>query len=129
MKEACPHCESRKTKKNGTTHYGKQNHRCNTCGRQFVIGGQDWFISTERKALIDKLLLERLSLSGIVRVTGVSCQWLQLYIKEKYGSLPDDLNADLSLPNQENYLDNKFDKEIVRLKKKAPKPVKLTLKQ
>lgn len=40
--------------------------------------GQDTIV------LIDKLLLERLALEGIVRVTGVSAKWLQNYVNKKY---------------------------------------------
>ncbi|WP_420885327.1 transposase-like zinc-binding domain-containing protein, partial [Candidatus Protochlamydia phocaeensis] len=32
----CPSCNSECIKKNGHIHNGKQNHRCLTCGRQFV---------------------------------------------------------------------------------------------
>jgi hypothetical protein len=45
-------------------------------------------ISDETKALIDKLLLERVSLAGIVRVTGVSARWLQAYVNRKYALVP-----------------------------------------
>jgi hypothetical protein len=45
-------------------------------------------ISGETKALIDKLLLERLSLAGIVRSTGVSARWLQYYVNAKYAAVP-----------------------------------------
>jgi len=38
--------------------------------------------------LIDKLLLERLSLAAIVRVTGVSERWLQAYVNQKYYLTP-----------------------------------------
>jgi hypothetical protein len=38
------------------------------CGRQFVAGGQDWFVSDADKLQIDCLLLERISLCGICRV-------------------------------------------------------------
>jgi hypothetical protein len=38
--------------------------------------------------LIDKLLLERVSLAGIGRVTGVSGQWLQDYVNAKYQAQP-----------------------------------------
>ena len=44
--------------------------------------------SDEHKLLIDKLLLERVPLAGIARVTGVSERWLQNYVIEKYESLP-----------------------------------------
>jgi transposase len=43
--------------------------------------------SLETKALIDKLLLERLSLAAIARVSGVSKQWLQTYVKAKYAAV------------------------------------------
>jgi insertion element IS1 protein InsB len=38
--------------------------------------------------LIDKLLLERVSLAGIVRVTGVSARWLHYYVNTKYAAVP-----------------------------------------
>ena len=124
MKPKCPHCESEFTKKNGHTHYGKQNHRCKICGRQFVINGQDWFIPETTKKLIDKLLLERISLAGIARVTSVSEPWLLSYLKTKYKELPDDLNADLNIPEPEIYLEERFDEEINRLKKKDQKQLR-----
>ena len=37
-------------------------------------------VSDETKQLIDKLLLERISLRVIARVTGVSWSWLQNYV-------------------------------------------------
>jgi hypothetical protein len=54
------------------------------CKRQFVENPEWRPIGEETKALIDKLLPERVSLAGIVRVTGVSSQWLQTYVNEKY---------------------------------------------
>jgi insertion element IS1 protein InsB len=48
------------------------------------------------KDLIKVLLLERLSLRGICRVTGVSLTWLLHFITELYCALPDDLNGALS---------------------------------
>ena len=41
-------------------------------------------IDTATRDLIDKLLLERLSLAAIVRITGVSARWLQIYVNQKY---------------------------------------------
>jgi len=32
----CPQCGLSHTKRNGHTHYGKQNYRCKDCDRQFV---------------------------------------------------------------------------------------------
>ena len=38
----------------------------------------------EKRALIDRLLLEKIPLAGIVRVVEVSESWLQRYVNEKY---------------------------------------------
>ena len=119
MGEICSYCGSKKTIKNRATYYGKQNHKCNTCHRQFVLGGSDWFISDTQKDLINALLLERIPLAGISRVAKISKTWLLNYIKLLYKILPGDLNADLSLPDIETYLDNRLDEEIKRLEKKA----------
>ena len=128
MENNCPHCKSPKVKKNGHTHYDKQNHLCNDCGRQFVIGGQDWSISKETKRLIGRLLLERIPLAGVARVAEVSEVWLQGHIKEKYETLPDDLNVDIGPPETEGYLDGRFGEEIERLQKKKPNVRKNTQK-
>ena len=80
----CPGCESEQIIKNGSIHTGKQKYQCKTCGRQFVKNPKHPAISEETKALIDKLLLEKLPLAGIVRVTGVSETWLQKYVNRKY---------------------------------------------
>ena len=56
----CSHCQTENTKKNGHTHYGKQNYYCHSCNRQFVERGKDWFVKASDKVLIGKLLLERI---------------------------------------------------------------------
>lgn len=120
----CPHCHSPRVKKNGHISSGKQNHRCTDCGRQFVESGPDWFVSFEDKILINKLLLERIPLAGICRVSGVSASWLANYLKEFYRDLPDDLQADACLPEVDAYLADRLDEEIDRiraLKKKQPR--------
>jgi insertion element IS1 protein InsB len=90
----CPRCGLSHFKRNGYTHYGKQNYRCKDCDRQFVEDSQ--YIGEEMKDLIKVLLLERLSLRGICRVTGVSLTWLLDFITELYAVLPKDLNVTLS---------------------------------
>ena len=45
-------------------------------------------ISQKTKNLIDKLLLEKIPLAGIARVTDVSEPWLQTYVNAKYESIP-----------------------------------------
>jgi transposase-like protein len=85
---SCPSCESKQTVKNGRSHNGKQNYRCRDCGRQFVQDPQNKPINQATKELIDKLLLEKLSLAGIARVTGVSELWLQRYVNAKDATVP-----------------------------------------
>ena len=117
----CPHCRSTKIRKNGHTHYDKQNYLCTNCLRQFVELGQEWFVNDSDKALINKLLLERIPLSGICRVANIGMSWLLRYIKELYKDLPDDLNADLVLPEIDTYLCDRMDEEISRIKSKKKK--------
>jgi insertion element IS1 protein InsB len=84
----CPNCQGTQIIKNGTIHNGKPKWKCKACGRQFVANPAQHRIADETKQLIDKLLLERVSLAGIVRVTGVSARWLQYYVNAKYASVP-----------------------------------------
>ena len=52
-----------------------QRFKCCHCGRQFIKNTTQITISNETKSLIDCLLLERISLAGIARVTQVSQNW------------------------------------------------------
>lgn len=83
----CPSCNSKQIVKNGKIHNGKQNYKCRDCGRQFVKDPQNKVIKQETKNLIDKLLLEKIPLAGIARVTEVSEPWLQSYVNDKYQSV------------------------------------------
>jgi molybdate-binding protein len=74
----CQRCGSSQVIKNGHIHNGKAKVACKDCRRQFVENPQQQLTSEVTKALIDKLLLEGLSLAGIVHSTGVSGRWLQL---------------------------------------------------
>ncbi len=86
----CPSCHSTNIKKNGHTHYGKQNHRCKCCGRQFVLNNKhtkpNWL-----RALIKKALKERLALRAICRIFGVSLNWLQSFARVFWVQTPNDL--------------------------------------
>jgi insertion element IS1 protein InsB len=84
---SCPNCESKNAVKNGFIHNGNQNHKCKACGRQFVESPKQKLISQATKDLIDKLLLEKISLAGITRVCDVSETWLQDYVNRKYESI------------------------------------------
>lgn len=95
MRSCCPNCHSKVFVKNGTTPQGAQSHLCRECGRQFVLDPQEQSISEGVKSLVDKLLLERLSLEGVCRVAGVSMSWLLKYLSELYGQIPDDLGIEI----------------------------------
>jgi IS1 family transposase len=61
---------------------------CKECGRQFVGEPENRIIPHETKELIDRLLLERISLAGIAGSAGVSERWLQYYVNKKYEETP-----------------------------------------
>src|SRR5215217_1934541 len=85
----CPNCQLSHIKKNGHTYYGKQNYQCLLCDRQFVIRNEH--ICAQTKELIALLLLERISLRGICRVTKVSLCWLLNFIQRLYEATAEDL--------------------------------------
>jgi transposase-like protein len=66
----CPDCHTDQVIKNGSIHRGKPKYACKGCGRQFVDDAQWRVISDETTALIDRLLLERISLAGRPSQTG-----------------------------------------------------------
>ena len=63
----CPICASSQTVKNGRIHNGKQRFKYHKCGRQFVEQPTKKVIGPATPELIDRLLLERISLAGIAR--------------------------------------------------------------
>ena len=67
---------------------------CTYSGRQFVENPTDKKISRETWELVDKLLLEKIPLAGISRVTGISEPWIQNYINKKYESIPKKIDID-----------------------------------
>ena len=89
----CPKCKSKDVVKNGFIHNGNQNHKCKACGRQFVEAPRQKIISDETKALIDRLLLEKIPLAGIARVCDVSETWLQGYVNRKYEAIAQQVNV------------------------------------
>ena len=84
----CPSCSSEKTVKNGYIHNGKRRFKCCECSRQFVENPEKIMIDREKPELIDRLLLERISLAGISRAVKVSEKWLQTYVNNKYAVVP-----------------------------------------
>jgi hypothetical protein len=93
-REACPQWGSKWYKKNGHMHTGKQNHRCNLCGRAFVLTPANSLITEEQGALSERLLLERISLRGICRAVGVGLQGLLPCMVERFQAAPEHLYAE-----------------------------------
>ena len=95
-KERCPYCLGTNLRPKGwkTKVSGKKQRRfkCKDCKKHILLKGRNWFVSDEQLSLIEKLLLERISLRGICRVLGISLSWLLLYIKKLYNKQADDLN-------------------------------------
>ena len=82
----CPECGAHDSTKNGSV--GKPKRECKACGRQYVVNPTKKTISQETWDLVDKLLLEKIPLAGISRVTGISEVWLQQYVNKKYEATP-----------------------------------------
>jgi insertion element IS1 protein InsB len=91
--EACPQCGSRWYKRNGHSHTAKQNYRCKACGRAFALVPENHVITKEQRALIARLLLERISLRGICRAVGVCLQWLLRCMVERFQAAPEHLHV------------------------------------
>ena len=89
IRDVCPQCKSPKYKKNGHIHNGKQNHHCHDCGRQFVQCFEQYLLSDDKRALIERLLVERISLRGICRAVGVGLKWLLGFLVQCFEALPD----------------------------------------
>jgi AraC-like DNA-binding protein len=58
-------------------------------------------IDQATRDLIDRLLLERISLASIARAVQVSEQWLQTYVNEKYAGVPRQVQV---TPKKSDYL-------------------------
>jgi transposase-like protein len=79
----CSKCGSEHTVKNGRIHTGKQRFLCHNCDYQFAGQPTDRRISQQTRDLVDRLLLERISMAGMARAAQVSEQWLQDYVNLK----------------------------------------------
>ena len=80
----CPRCSGTHVVRNGPNSAGTPTFRCRACGRRFVTAPKKGPVADDRKALVERLLGERMSLRAIARVTGLSRAWLQLFVNELY---------------------------------------------
>jgi hypothetical protein len=70
------------------------------CGRAFVLTPDNFVITEEQRALIERLLLKRISLRGICRAVGVSLRWLLHFMVERFAAAPDHLHVKPSTGTQ-----------------------------
>ena len=96
----CPNCGSMHLIKNGSVHKSKPKHQCKSCGRQFVDNPIKTTVSKEIKQFIDRLLLEKISLRGIARVTQVSWSWLQDYVNQRLALIPRQIRGSVKSPGR-----------------------------
>ncbi|MCP4570706.1 MAG: IS1 family transposase [FCB group bacterium] len=90
----CPQCGPEHIVKNSVRENGKQNHLCLLCNRQFVENPLCHYrIPEETKALIDRLLLEKIPLAGTARAAQISERWLQYYVNDLYENVPEKLTV------------------------------------
>ena len=80
----CPRCRGTHVVRNGHNRAGSANFLCRGCGRQFVAAPQKGPVPEATKALVRRLLLERLGLRAIARSVGVSRSWLQGFANDLY---------------------------------------------
>jgi insertion element IS1 protein InsB len=95
VRDACPQCASQQCKKNGHIHTGKQNHCCKDCGRQFGLHPNNSVIDGDQYTLVERLLLEKISLHGICRAVGVSLRWLMDFMVTCFDAAPEHLHVQL----------------------------------
>jgi insertion element IS1 protein InsB len=85
---SCPRCAATHVVRNGPNSAGTPTFRCRPCGRRFVAAPQKGPVTDDRKALVRRLLHERVGLRAIARVTGLSRSWLQVFVNGVYADTP-----------------------------------------
>ncbi len=84
----CPRWGSEHPVKHGRIHTGKAQRMCQGCRRQCVPDATQKVITPQTWALSDTLLLEKIPLAGIARVTGLSADDLQGYVNRQSETVP-----------------------------------------
>jgi transposase-like protein len=70
--------------RNGAARGGTPTFRCRACGRRFVARPRKGPVSDDRRALVERLLGERMGVRAIARATGLSRSWVQTFVNELY---------------------------------------------
>lgn len=70
--------------RNGLSRTGEPSFRCRDCGRRFVESPRSGPVPDQTRALVERLLGERMALRAICRAVGVSRSWLQGFVNDLY---------------------------------------------
>jgi heterodisulfide reductase subunit C len=73
-RDAWPACGSPRYTTYGHMHNGKQPSQCKACGRQWGECSAQYLMEFEPRAIIERLLLERIALRGMCRAVGVGLE-------------------------------------------------------
>lgn len=79
VRPVCPRCGADHTVRNGANSAGTPTFRCRGCGRRFVAVPRKGPVPDDRRALVERLLAERVGVRAIARVTGHSRSWVQRF--------------------------------------------------
>ena len=82
----CPHCDSERLVKDGTTSSGSQRYLCKDCGKSRVLNPKRTNYSEEEKERILAAYREGTSLRGLERIFGVARQTVSAWLKKKLNS-------------------------------------------
>jgi insertion element IS1 protein InsB len=93
VRASCPQCQSPKDKTNGHIHHGKPNAQGQDCGRPFVECFAHDLISADTRALVEYVLVGRISWRGLWRALGVTLKWLLGVRVEGVEALPAPLHV------------------------------------
>ncbi|MGH3570149.1 MAG: IS1/IS1595 family N-terminal zinc-binding domain-containing protein [Pseudonocardia sp.] len=80
----CPRCAAGPVVRNGPNPSGTPTFRCRGCGRRFVARPKAGPVPDATRALVRRLLGERLSLRAIARTAQVSRTWLPGFVNAVY---------------------------------------------
>jgi IS1 family transposase len=82
------------TKETATSIRGSKTIAVNSVAGPFILQPDNTVITEEQHRLIERLLLERISLRGICRAVGVGLQWLLQFMVERFQAAPEHLYAE-----------------------------------
>lgn len=78
----CPRCAGVHVVRNGANASGTPTFRCRGCGRRFVSAPKKGPVSEPDRALVRRLLAERMGVRAIARATGRARSWVQNFVNQ-----------------------------------------------